>query len=164
MSIFSLTCYLLSLIIYIVYLCICLKRYGSKMDCISSTFYLNKRKWIFGAIIISISFLILPSWLEISGDNYTFLAFLSTLLLSIVGICPKYLGDERRIHLASVALSCILSLIWNIVSGTYVLPIIGLILLLLYKVIFNVKDLALASEVMGFANIYTSIIFKAFLM
>ena len=164
MSIFALTCYFLSLIVYVVYVCVCLKRYSSKMDCISSTFYLNKRKWIFSAVIISISFLILPSWLEISGENYTFLAFLSTLLLSIVGICPRYLEDERIIHLASVALSCVLSLIWNIVSGTYVLPIIGLILLLLYKVIFNVKDLALASEVMGFANIYTSIIFKAFFM
>jgi len=134
------------------------------MDCISSTFYLNKRKWVFGAIIISISFLILPSWLEISGDNYTFLAFLSTTLLSVVGICPRYLEDERRIHLASVALSCVLSLIWNIVSGTYVLPIIGLILLLLYKAIFNVKDMALSSEIMGFINIYMSIIIKAFFM
>lgn len=164
MSIFALTCYLLSFTIYVTYVCVCVKRYGSKMDCISSTFYLNKRKWIFSAIIISISFLILPSWLEISGDNYTFLAFLSTVLLSIVGICPRYLEDERRIHIASVVLSCVLSLIWNIVSGTYILPIIGLILLLLYKAIFNVKDLALASEVMGFANIYVSVIFKAFFM
>lgn len=164
MSIFAFICYLLSFTIYIIYLCACIKRYGSKMDCISSTFYLNKRKWVFGAIIISISFLILPSWLEISGDNYTFLAFLSTTLLSVVGICPRYLEDERRIHLASVALSCVLSLIWNIVSGTYVLPIIGLILLLLYKAIFNVKDMALSSEIMGFINIYMSIIIKAFFM
>lgn len=164
MTVFATITYFMSLFIYIVYLCITISKYGSKMDCISSTFYLNKRKWVFSAVIIAISFLILPSWLEISGDNYTFLAFLSTSLLSVVGICPRYLEDERRIHIASVLLSCVISLIWNLVSGTYILPIIGLIILLLYKVIFNVKDLALASEIMAFINIYISIIVKAYFM
>lgn len=164
MSVFATITYFMSLFIYIIYLCITISKYGSKMDCISSTYYLNKKKWVFSVVIIAISFLILPSWLEISDDNYTFLAFLSTSLLSIVGICPRYLEDERRIHIASVLLSCVISLIWNLVSDTYILPIIGLIILLLYKVIFNVKDIALASEMMAFTNIYVSIIIKAFLI
>lgn len=158
MTTFAFICYLLSFTIYVTYVCVCVKRYGSKMDCISSTFYLNKRKWIFSAIIISISFLILPSWLEISGDNYTFLAFLSTVCLSVVGIFPKYLGDDRKIHIGSVIISAILSIIWNIVSGVYLPFMVGIVFLLTFKLLFPKKDLTLITEIIAFSNIYASIL------
>lgn len=128
------------------------------MDCLSSTYYLNKRKWIFTAFIMVISFLLLPSWLEISGDNYSFLAFLSSVCLSFVGLFPKYLGDDRNVHITSVFISAILSIIWNITNSVYIPLLVGIILLLLLKLLFRDKDLTLIAEIIAFLNIYASIL------
>lgn len=157
MSTFALICYIMSFTIYICYTIVCKIRYKSKMDCLSSTYYLNKRKWIFTAFIMLISFLLLPPWLEISGNSYAFLAFLSSVCMSAVGLFPKYLGDDRKIHIGSVMVSAILSILWNIASGVYLPLMIGVIILLLLKLLFRDKDLTLITEITAFLNIYASI-------
>lgn len=157
-SIFSFVCYILSFVAYIGYVTFCKIRYKTNMDCISSTYYLNERKWIFTAFIIFISFFLLPTWLEISEDNYTFLPFLSTVCLSVVGLFPKYLGDDRKIHIGSVMISAILSIIWNVVGGIYLPLMMGVIFLLLFKLIFRNKDMTLITEIIAFLNIYLSVL------
>lgn len=157
MSTFALVCYIMSFLIYVSYTFICKIKYKSNMDCLSSTYYLNKRKWIFPTFILAISFLLLPSWLEISSDNFTFLAFLSTVCLSVVGLFPKYLGDDRKIHITSVFVSAILSVLWNIANGVYLPLMVGVILLLLLKLIFRDKNLTLITEITAFLNIYSSL-------
>lgn len=161
MSTFALVCYITSFLIYVGYTTVCKIKYGSNMDCLSSTYYLNKRKWVFTAFIMTISFLLLPPWLEISNENYTFLAFLSTVCLSGVALFPKYLGDDRKIHIASVLVSAILSIIWNIASGVYLPLLIGITILLLLKLFFKNKDLTLITEIIAFLNIYASILILA---
>lgn len=159
---FAMISYCISFITYISYVIVCRVRYGSSMDCLSSTYYLNKRKWVFTAFIMLISFFLLPSWLELSGDSYAFLAFLSTVCLSCVGLFPKYLGDDRKMHIASVIVSAILSIIWNIASGIYIPLSIAVVILLLYKLIFRDRDMTLITEILAFLNIYSSIIMALF--
>lgn len=161
-SVFAFVCYVLSLVVYVTYVIVCKLRYKEKMDCISSTYYLNERKWVFTLFIAFISFFLLPSWLEISGESYAFLAFLSVVSMLGVGIFPRYLEDDRAKHIASVFVSAIISIIWNVVSGVYLPILIGVALLLLSKLLFPKKDLTLMAEIVAFLNIYASILLTAF--
>lgn len=162
MTTFAFVLYVVSFVLYITYTTVCKIKYGERMDCLSSTYYLNNRKWVFTAFILGISFFLLPSWLEISGENYQFLAFLSTVTLSGVGLFPRYLEDDRRLHIGSVIVSAIISIIWNIASGIYVPLLVGIVLLLLLKLLFRNKDLTLITEIVAFLNIYISILIAIF--
>ena len=161
MSTFALICLILSIIIYISYIFYIRIRY--KPDCISQSYYLLKNGNIFTICIIVIAVLTFPAWVEISPIYFQFLPFLSVIALSLVGLFPKYLGQDRIPHILGASITGILSIIWNIVSGTLVIPAILLIgLILLYA--FNIKDKLFWIECLAFLNIYSSIIIKVSLV
>lgn len=161
MSAFALSCLILSIIIYTGYISYIRIKY--KPDCISQSYYLLKNGNIFTICILSIAFLIFPAWVEISPICFQFLPFLSVVALMLVGLCPKYLGQDRIPHIAGASVTCILSIVWNIVSGTLLIPAILLIVLILLFV-FNVRDKLFWTECLAFLNIYSSIIIKASLV
>lgn len=161
MSAFALSCLILSIIIYTGYTSYIRIKY--KPDCISQSYYLLKNGNIFTICILSIAFLTFPAWVEISPICFQFLPFLSVVALMLVGLCPRYLGQDRVPHIAGASVTCILSIVWNIVSGTLLIPAILLIVLILLFV-FNVRDKLFWTECLAFLNIYSSIIIKASLV
>lgn len=161
MSAFALSCLILSIIIYTGYTSYIRIKY--KPDCISQSYYLLQNGNIFTMCIIAISFLTFPAWVEISSIYFQFLPFLSVVALMLVGLCPKYLEQDRIPHIAGASVTCILSIVWNIVSGTLLIPILLLIVLILLFA-FNVRDKLFWTECLAFLNIYSSIIIKASLV
>ena len=81
----------------------------------------------------------------------------------LVGLCPRYLGQDRVLHIAGASVTCILSIVWNIVSGTLLIPAILLIVLILLFAL-NIRDKLFWTECLAFLNIYSSIIIKASLV
>lgn len=157
MSSFALVCLVASLLAYSIYIGIIYKRY--QPSCISESYYLINNKGLFTFWIILVSFLIFPAWVEISPINFQFLPFLSVVSLSSVGINPRYLGSQRTTHIVSAALAVIISLVWNIVTGQYIIPILlGILLIILYS--FRVKTPLFWTECTAFSNIYLSILFS----
>lgn len=158
MPTFALVCLIVSIIIYVSYTSYIRIKY--KPDCISQSYYLLSNGNIFTVCIIAISFLTFPAWVEISPEYFQFLPFLSVITLSLVGICPKYLEQDRIPHIAGASITCILSIVWNIVSGTLLIPVVLLIVLILLFV-FKIRDRLFWIECLAFSNIYFSIIIRA---
>lgn len=157
MSTFALICLILSALVYSIYVGIVYKKY--KPSCISESYYKIKHTNLFTCWIILVSFLIFPAWVEISPTNFQFLTFLSVLSLSSVGVCPRYLESQRTLHIISATLAVIISLIWNIVVGQYVIPIIlGIVVIIL--AVLKIKNLLFWIENSAFLNIYLSILFS----
>lgn len=157
MTTFAIVCLCISFFLFSGYVIELYIKY--KPSCISETYYWMKHKWAFTAWIIAVSFLIFPAWVEISPVMLQFLPFLSVVALGSVGVNPRYLGSERTAHLVSAALAIAISLIWNIVTGIYIVPIIlGIIISVL--AIFRTKNLLFWGECAAFLNIYLSIIFS----
>lgn len=74
-----------------------------------------------------------------------------------MGLAPKYLGEDRKAHIISAALTSTISLIWNIVSGMYIIPLIlGILIIIL--VLLKAHNLLFWIENTAFLNIYFSII------
>ena len=146
---------MISFIIYILYIVYIYVKY--QPDCISQSYYLLKNKNIFTLWIILVAFSLFPYWVEISPVYFQFLPFLSVCSLAIVGLCPNYLDSDRTIHITAASITCILSLIWNLVTGTYLLPILFcMILIILY--VSKVKNCFFWAENLAFLNIYLSIL------
>lgn len=143
----------LSILIYFSYIIYVYIKY--RPDCISQTYYLLKNKDIFTWWIILVAFSLFPSWVEISPENYQFLPFLSVCSLIIVGICPKYLDSDRIAHLTAASITFILSIIWSIIVGMYIIPIIFVVIILF---LYNHKNLLFWAENSAFLNIYLSIL------
>lgn len=152
MSTFALVCLILSAILYVLYVSIIYIKY--KPSCISESYY--KVGYKFTAWILLVSFLIFPAWVEISPICFQFLPFLSSVSLGIVGLNPKYLGSDRTAHIIATGLAVTISLVWNIVTGIYIIPIlllIGVIIMLISKV----SNPLFWTECAAFSNIYLSI-------
>lgn len=154
MSTFALICLILSVIIYVVYVSIVYVKY--KPSCISESYYKIKYGYVFTIWAVLVSFLIFPAWVEISPICFQFLPFLSSVSLSAVGLNPKYLGSDRKAHIIAAGLAVIISLIWSIVTGMYIIPIllfIGVIIMLISKT----PNPLFWTECAAFSNIYLSI-------
>lgn len=157
MTTFALTCLILSIITWLSYAVYIYIKY--QPDCFSRSYYLIKHKGIFTLWIILVSFLIFPAWVEISPLSFQFLPFLSVVSLSSVGVNPRYLESQRTAHIVSAALAVIISLVWNIATGQYIIPILlGILLIILYS--FRIKNLLFWTECTAFSNIYLSILFS----
>ena len=109
--------------------------------------------------MILVSFLIFPAWVEISPVSFQFLPFLSVISLGSVGVNPRYLESEKTVHIVSALLAGVISLIWNVVTGQYIIPIICASVLVILS-IFRVRNLLFWTECSAFFNIYLSIVFS----
>ena len=147
---FSYICLVLSRIVFFIYISIIYAKY--KPSCISESYYLLKHKWIFTLWVILIAFLTLPSWLDASPDNFQSLAFLSSISLIGIGIAPRYLENDRKIHISATCFAALFSLIWTVITGFYILPIIlSIVLLILY--IIKIPNILFWIETSAFLNI-----------
>jgi hypothetical protein len=158
MSIFALSCLIISLTTFVLFISGLALKYRS-ISCISEGYYLAKKSWMFTLGLLVTSMAVLPAWLESSPENYQFLAFLSCVSLMGVAVFPKYLESDRTGHIVSALCAMALSLLWSALTGHWIilLAVSGVAMLLLVTKINN-KFFWL--EVLGFANIYLSLLLR----
>ena len=154
---FSSICLILSIILYCIFMGVVYISYHPYR--ISNSYYVIKNQNLFTYWIILVAFLIFPSWVEITPIAYQFLPFLSVLGLCLVGIFPKFLESDRPIHIAGATLACIISIIWNIVTQTYIIPLVLLVMIIILCAL-SIPNKLFWIENSAFMNIYLSILFN----
>lgn len=108
-----------AIIIYFVYNFFALGVCGIPKS-LSMTFYLlqEKKKWLriwFPIMMISMAFLLLPAWLELSvGSPFQFLAFLAPAGIMFTGAAPAFKSSEleNAVHMTSAIFAAITALLW----------------------------------------------------
>lgn len=108
-----------AIIIYVVYNFFALGVSGIPKS-LSMTFYLlqEKKKWLriwFPIMMISMAFLLMPAWLEISvGSPFQFLAFLAPAGIMFTGAAPAFKSSEleNTVHMTSAIFAAITALLW----------------------------------------------------
>ena len=114
-----LTCVIIAFLLYLVYNGVVLRLFGIPKS-LSMTFYLfqEKKKWtriFFPIMMISIAFLLLPAWLEISAlSSLQFLAFLAAAGILFVGAAPAFKSSnlENTVHMTSAIVAAIFAILW----------------------------------------------------
>lgn len=159
---FELICLILSMLVYVLYISIVCLKYKVP-DCLSRTYYLIKNKDVFTYWMISLSLLMFPAWVAISGITYQFITFISVVSLIGVGIMPRYLQDQKLGHILCACIAAILSVIWSILSGVYFMV---LILAVTTSVLcfFYPKYYLFILENVAFMNIYLSALWKILIL
>lgn len=95
---------------------------------VSDTYYQlekrGKRKELFQLAMIIPAMLLLPAWLECSGENIQFLAFLSCGGLMFVGAAPLFkLELEGKVHYSAAAVCGVSAVLWVCLSGMWYIPL-----------------------------------------
>lgn len=146
---------------------------------ISESYYKADNKLYFWLWSILTALSLLPCWLEVSGDNYQFVAFLSACSLIAVGCFPDYKKEHSWQHPLLTCFSGILAIIWASLAGVIFVPLILLLCtagLLIYSqdsYILYLKELNHSTfyiinrigllywvEVAAFTSIYICILIK----
>ena len=155
MSTFAFMCYICSFVLCFGYIFTVIQIKGL-ISSISSSYYLGFGGW-FQFWAIGTSFLMLPAWLEVSGESYQWVAFLSVVALCAVGTMPRFREDDAVGHAVSAILSGVLAFVWCGMAGVWHIPICLLAIALFMSIwLYNSKTFLL--EVAGFVSIYMGMI------
>ena len=113
---------------------------------LSDTYYqLEKRNrpvWLFQAAMIVPAMILLPAWLECSGESIQLLAFLACGGLMFVGSAPLFKEEfQSKVHYTGTAIAGVATVLWVCLSGMWYLPAItfavaGIIMLKYRKWLF----------------------------
>lgn len=80
---------------------------------ISETYYKIKHKFWFAVATIGTAALLMPAILEVTPEQYQFLAFLACVGMIFTGAAPNFReGTERKIHIAGAAMCLVFSQLW----------------------------------------------------
>lgn len=139
---------LLIIISYIIYSIIKNKKIP---DSLSATYYDNGI-W-FSISLLSSLFLIIYPMLEITPENWKFLAFFTILGLSFVGFSPDYRSNSLvdKVHTGMALFGTISSQIWILIMNPYIL-LSWIICLFVDK-----SKLLFVSEIIALLNIYIAL-------
>lgn len=163
-----LTCVIVAFLLYLVYNGVALGLFGVPKS-LSMTFYLfqEKKKWtriFFPIMMISMAFLLLPAWLEISAlSSLQFLAFLAAAGIMFVGAAPAFKSSdlENTVHMTSAIVAAIFAILWVVLVSKLWwvilvwLAIIGLIMLVTKTV---KSSYTYWLETIAFMSTFTSIL------
>ena len=114
-------CVVAAFVIYLVYNGVALKMFGVPKS-LSMTYYLFEEKKkklgiVFPIMMLSIAFLLLPAWLEISAlSNLQFTAFLAAGGIMFTGAAPAFQSSslEKKVHTGSAVVAAIFATLWVI--------------------------------------------------
>ena len=114
-------CVLTAFVIYLVYNGVALKMFGVPKS-LSMTYYLFEEKKkklgiVFPIMMLSMAFLLLPAWLEISAlSNLQFTAFLAAGGIMFTGAAPAFKSSslEKKVHTGSAVVAAIFATLWVI--------------------------------------------------
>lgn len=124
---------LISLVFLVLYLVYAISVIKSVPWSISDTYYQlekrGKKKWIFQLAMIVPAMLLLPAWLECSGEKTQFLAFLACGGLMFVGAAPCFkLELDGKVHYAATAICGTSAVLWTCFSGMWYIPLIAMLI------------------------------------
>ena len=114
-------CVFTAFVIYLVYNSVALKMFGVPKS-LSMTYYLFEEKKknlgiVFPIMMLSMAFLLLPAWLEISAlSNLQFTAFLAAGGIMFTGAAPAFQSSdlEEKVHTGSAVVAAIFATLWVI--------------------------------------------------
>lgn len=99
------------LVIYTVTLCVANKRIPNSLS--QSVFMLSpSASWIWTLVIGFVAVAVMPKMLDVAGDNWKFLAFLSCVGLILVALCPlspRKDGIEYQVHMTGAWMCAVCS-------------------------------------------------------
>lgn len=155
-----------SLAVFIIYVgSICLM-YGIPPS-ISESFYLLRGGYkglkkdmssAFTIFCFFICFGIVPSWIQVTPDNYQVIPFASAAALGFVGAAPLFKTIQRKIHFVSAILCMILAILWIfLITDFWYVPMIYL-LLLSPKIAFDRNRFMFWLEIWAFLSLFTSLL------
>ena len=101
----------------------------------SETYYeLKDNGWMFQALMVFCGIGLLPSWMDVSSDDWQFLVFLSCVGIVFTGVAPAFkLKLEGAVHYSAAVVCCVSAIVWILLEGMY--PVVlwwGLIGWMLY--------------------------------
>ena len=119
----------------ILYLFLVISESREVPESLSATYYLMKDNgWMFQALMVFCGIGLLPSWMDVSSDDWQFLVFLSCAGIVFTGIAPAFkLKLEGAVHYSSAVVCCVSAIVWILLEGMY--PVVlwwGLIGWMLY--------------------------------
>ena len=155
---------LLSFAILIAYSLVTLKVIPESL---SETYYrLNYKKKGLGRLFPITMFIcaatLLPIWLDYSKDNFQWLVFLACSATFFVAVTPNYYeGLERQVHYGAAVVCCISAILWTMLSGTWLIPIINFAFALGYMVLYNrKKQIVFLIEIATLFSVYISLLLQ----
>lgn len=136
---------------------------------LSMTFYLFKERknWLcvwFPIMMISMAFLLMPAWLELSlGSPFQFLAFLAPSAIIFTGAAPAFKRSEleNTVHMTSAIIAAITALLW-VVLVAHLWQVILLWTVIIIMVMFISKTVKTSYiywlETIAFLSTFTALI------
>lgn len=117
------------------YLCYAAWVTGGIPESLSATYYnLKDDGWLFQALMVFCGIGLLPSWMDVSSDDWQFLVFLSCAGIVFTGVAPAFkLKLEGAVHYSAAVVCCVSAIVWILLEGMY--PVVlwwGLIGWMLY--------------------------------
>lgn len=143
---------IISFLIIFTYLLYIVLKFGIPRS-ISQTYYLVNHKWVFSAVLLSSTALILPVMLEM---EYSHLAFLGLGGILFVAAAPNFMESELvdSVHTWSAIFAFIFSQIWVAITNPYILIVWILFLIFAIKNKHNYKFYA---EIIMLLTIYLTL-------
>ena len=135
--------------------CIAITVYNNELpNSISQIVYsLDERwKWTFSAVMVAVSFMIMPQLMEVAGDKYSFLSYLICVGIIGVGADPLVKGEKNIVHYVSaiiMGVSC--QLLVYFISPWFLALWIGYIAYTLYQEDGS-KNMFIGQAVMGLST------------
>ena len=152
------------LIAYVVYSLVTLKVIPESL---SETYYrLNYKMKGLGRLFPITMFIcaatLLPIWLDYSKDNFQWLVFLACSATFFVAVTPNYYeGLERQVHYGAAVVCCVSAILWTMLSGTWLIPIINFAFALGYMVLYNrKKQIVFIIEIATLFSVYISLLLQ----
>lgn len=143
---------IISMLIFVSYVVYAYNRFGITPD-LSSTFYLNKQKWLFPAMLGVVAMLLLIPIMSLRDDEFKLFEFLTIIGVIFTASAPAFREDlVREVHRAGAIVSGASAVIVMLISGCWWLAI-GLIPLFFIK-----KNRVYWVELYLFMMIYTRLL------
>lgn len=152
--------YLISLVALIAYIVYAVRVCGVPWS-LSDTYYQLKKRnrpaWLFQVAMIIPAILLMPAWIECSGENVQFLAFLACGGLMFVGSAPLFKEEfQNKVHYIGTVIAGLSTILWVCLSGMWHLPavafpIAGVIMLRYRKWLFWAEMAAFVCAYVGVA-------------
>lgn len=130
--------YLISFLVCFVY-AIIVKCKFLNLTSISESYYKVKPKWLFQVWAVGSAATLLPLWLEISPTNFEFLAFLSCVMLGVVGFAPLFKTTQFWQHMICACICLVLAITWTCLVGLWYISVISMVLSIISSLVFNFK-------------------------
>lgn len=131
---------------------------------LSDTYYelgkIDKPKWLFQVCMVLSGGLLMPYMIEISPDNFQFLAFIGCGGLLFVGVAPAFkLPLEGTVHFVSAYICGGCSVLWVILMGLWFIPVILFVISLILILVKYSKEKIFFLEMVAFFSVYFGILY-----